>query len=86
MADPKSYVQSVSVKQDTGELGQSYPIGVNFSNVIDTISKHTLKQFFDHYMRFMENADFIYYSKGEKPENHRIRIWVDTSEKQNVFE
>lgn len=88
MADKPAvaYVQSVSVKKDTGELSSPYPIGVNFDNVIDSTSKHTLKQFYDSYIAYMENADFVYYGPGPTaPANKHIRMWIDTSETQNDF-
>lgn len=84
---PVSYVQKVSVKQDTGGLSNPTKIGLNFENVIDYNSdnpnnskytKYTLKQFFDHYMKYMQNADFIYYGE-ETPENHKVRLWLDTT-------
>lgn len=83
----KTYLQSVSVKSDTGELGDEVPIGAKFADVVDGRSaqgNYTLEQFFDNYMAFMKNADFIYYG-GDNPEkNTHIKVWIDNTTPQNV--
>lgn len=72
-------VWSISEKQENGTLGEEKRIGTTFDYVInDKMDGYTLEQFFNHYMNFMQNADFIYYGV-EKPTNTHTRIWLDTN-------
>lgn len=74
-------LQDIAEKLDNGEMGRQVPFSSSFKNTVDTRegkTHYTLAQFFDHYMNFMQNADFIYYGSNE-PTNKHIKIWIDTS-------
>lgn len=85
--DQKQLVVSVREKTDTGTLSEAVPFGVSFDNVVDTRKgqeHYTLAQFFDSYMKYMENTPFIYYGLTA-PTNSHIKIWIDTNTPQNIF-
>lgn len=74
-------VRKVAVKQQDGSLGSDNTIGATFSDVIDAdrsgATGYSLDQFFDSYMKFMNEFDFTYVGDIE-PTNRHIKIWVDT--------
>ena len=79
-------VREIVQKQDDGTLGEAYPIGVTFTEVVDAerlnASGYSLADFFDNYYNFMKNTSFVY--KGPNtPSNEHIGIWIDTSKEQN---
>ena len=80
-AESKTFVDSLSIKQADGTIGEERYIGVPFDRVFDSRRDGqgaTLQQLYDNYSDFIKTSDFIYYGMDE-PDNHRIRIWVDTS-------
>lgn len=76
------FVRKVAVKQQDGGLGSDNTIGATFSDVVDAdrsgATGYSLDQFFDSYMRFMKEANFVY-AGDIKPQNNHIKIWLDTS-------
>lgn len=76
------FVRKVAVKQQDGGLGSDNTIGATFSDVVDAdrsgATGYSLDQFFDSYMRFMKEANFVY-AGDVKPQNSHIKIWLDTS-------
>lgn len=87
MAD-KTIVKEVSVKQSDDTFFGPTKIGASFQDVIDTdgvsidgeVNKRfTLKQFYDNYLSFMDEADFVYYGVDDPTPNERIKIWIDTN-------
>lgn len=77
----KTLLRDVSVKRDTGDLTSPVYVGTTFEDTIDSRrgkTPYTLAQFFDHYLNFMQNADFIYYG-SVKPTNNHVKLWLDTS-------
>lgn len=76
------FVRKVAVKQSDGSLGTDSTIGAAFTDVIDAdrggATGYSLDQFFDSYIRYMNNADFVYMGDVE-PQNEHIKIWIDTS-------
>lgn len=79
-------LQDIAEKLDNGEMGPAVPFSSDFSHTVDMRegkTRYTLAQFFDHYMSFMKEADFIYYGKNE-PTNKHIKIWIDTSRSSNA--
>lgn len=78
-------VKKVAIKNEQGTIGTPYNIGADFADVVDSRSNkgnYSLQQFFDNYLDYMTNADFIYYGVS-KPTNPKIRLWINTSETQN---
>ena len=85
--ETKTFVEKLSIKQSTGELDEGTPIGVPFDRVFDSRENkegYTLQQFFDNYYAYITGADFIYYGEQE-PSNHKIRLWIDTTEYPTIF-
>lgn len=76
------FVRKIAIKQQNGILSADHTIGATFADVIDTdrvgATGYTLDQFFDSYMKFMDEACFVY-SGDIEPANHHIGIWLDTS-------
>lgn len=75
-------VRKVAIKQQDGGLGADNSIGASFMDVADVdrvgATGYTLDQFFDSYMKFMDENCFVY-SGDIEPTNHHISIWLDTS-------
>ena len=75
-------IRKVALKQGDGTLGNDNTIGAVFTDIVDAeragASGYSLDQFFDSYIKFMSNADFVYTGDVE-PQNHHIKIWIDTS-------
>lgn len=74
-------VRRVAVKQQDGGLGADNVIGATFVDVVDAersgATGYSLDQFFDSYMKYMQEADFVY-SGNIKPTNPHIKLWIDT--------
>lgn len=81
MAESKTVINKVIQKAPTGEPSEDMNLGVDFDNVIDTrLNKgnHSLAQFFDNYIEFIDNYTFI--AKGATtPTNKRALVWIDTA-------
>ena len=81
MAESKIVINKVIQKTPTGEPSEDMNLGVDFDNVIDTRQdkgNHSLAQFFDNYVEFMDNYTFI--AKGAvTPTNKRALVWIDTA-------
>ena len=81
MAESKTVINKVVQKTPTGEPSGDINFGVDFENVIDVRKdkgNHSLAQFFDNYVEFMDNYTFI--AKGPaKPTNKRALVWIDTA-------
>lgn len=78
----QEFLQSVSVKNVSGELNSPVLIGASFENVIDTRENkvpYTLAQFYDNVMEYFNRTHYLYYGKTE-PNNTHNKIWIDTSE------
>ena len=78
----KKLVHQVSIKDDSGYITSTTNIGATFDDVVDAgtgRTNYTLTQFFDSYLNFMRNADFIY-AGGVEPKNPKVVLWLDTSE------
>ena len=73
------FVDRLYQKAEDGTVDQSSSIklGTFFSNVIADDKTYSLQQFYESYLAFIQNADFIYYGETA-PQNSRIRIWIDT--------
>lgn len=71
-------LKEIKIKRDDGTFTDGVPFAAMFDYVFDYNTKYTLKQFFKHYMDYMQNADFIYWGPT-KPQNQHTRIWIDTS-------
>lgn len=88
MADKNiTIVRQVSEKNENGTLNDPVPIGATFETVVDTRAtkgNHTLAQFFDSYIDFMTNADFVYKGATE-PTNGKTAVWVDTSHASSEY-
>ena len=85
----KTLLLNLQEKADNGIMQPETPIdfGVSFKNVIDMREDkehYTLEQFFDAFMSYIKETDFIYHG-DTTPENSHTKIWIDTSSKQNVF-
>lgn len=82
MANNRSLVRQVAVKQDNGKLGDKQAIGALFTDVVDDVrdgaTQYSLAQFLDNYMDFMESYPFTYMGDTE-PTNPNVKIWIDTS-------
>ena len=80
MTESKTVINKVIQKTPTGEPSEDMNLGVDFDNVIDTRQdkgNHSLAQFFDNYVEFMNNYTFI--AKGATaPTNKRALVWIDT--------
>ena len=81
MTESKTVINKVIQKTPTGEPSEDMNLGVDFDNVIDTRQdkgNHSLAQFFDNYVEFMDNYTFI--AKGAvTPANKRALVWIDTA-------
>lgn len=78
---PQDILFDIWTKNDVGEIQKVIDAPSTFETTVDTRANkgnYSLAQFFDHYIEFMQNADFIYYG-AEKPANVHNRIWIDTS-------
>lgn len=75
-------VRKIAVKQEDGSLGEDSTIGATFTDIIDSgrinATGYSLDQFFDSYMKFMNENAFVYAGPNE-PQNHHIILWIDTS-------
>lgn len=74
-------VKTVAIKSDEGTLGSDYKLSSSFQDIIDNRQgkgNYTLAQFFDNYISFMRNGNFIYMGNTQ-PTNTHIAIWIDTS-------
>ena len=75
-------VRKVAVKQQDGSLGGDNTIGATFADVIDAdrsgATGYSLDQFFDSYMKFMDQNCFVY-SRHVEPSNHHIGMSLHTS-------
>ena len=82
MATNKTVVKRVVQKTETGMITDDMDIGVDFDSVVDTRSdkgNHSLSQFFDNYVEFSENYDFMYRGASQ-PTNKHALIWIDTNQ------
>lgn len=82
MTTTREILTQTAVKQDNGSLGPYTNIGATFDDVIDTDARGnkqgvTLKQFYQHYQKFLNNTDFVYTGSAE-PVNEHISLWIDT--------
>lgn len=80
MADSQTLVKEVALKDKSGQLQTPVQFGVDFDDVVDTrIGKggYSLAQLFDAYIKYMNNANFIY-SGTDKPTNAHVSLWIDT--------
>lgn len=77
----KKIVQEIYEKGDDGLLSNAYKIGASFKEVVDSRSgkgNYSLEQFFDNYVEFMKNSQFVYMG-ATKPQNSHVVIWLDTN-------
>ena len=82
MATNKTVVKRVVQKTETGMITDDMDIGVDFDSVVDTRSdkgNHSLSQFFDNYVEFSENYDFMYRGTSQ-PTNKNAWIGMDTNQ------
>lgn len=77
----KILVNQVYEKDDQGVLQGPYNSGASFENIVDTRQGqegYTLAQFFDNYIKYMQNTTFVYTGENT-PKNSHIGIWIDTN-------
>lgn len=77
----QEFLQSVSVKNKTGEFDPPVLVGASFDNVVDTRkdkAPYTLAQFYDNVMEFFQRNAYVFYGDKE-PINDHTKIWIDTS-------
>ena len=78
-------VKEVGQKDKTGTIQRPYTkIGASFEDVTDDRygkTSYRLSDFFDNYINFMNENQFIYRGT-EKPKNSHVAIWIDTTPNQ----
>jgi hypothetical protein len=81
MAETKTLVREVSIKNSDGTFQDGIKLGASFEQVLDVEGSnptgYSLKQFFQNYQDFMSEANFIEYGT-DVPTNSKIRLWIDT--------
>lgn len=86
MADTvdKFIVSQVYEKDNQNNISSPYPLGANFTNIIDTNTKYTLAQFFSNYLSFMDTYPFTCVGQNDPNRtdnpNPHIQVWIDTTE------
>lgn len=77
MATKELFYEVARKVDDATGLGTRHKIGADFANVIDSRNGYTLAQFFDSYLSFLKESNFVY-TGSTQPVNSHVSLWIDT--------